>query len=211
MAGGIELCAGLILENFLNEQYKRLDIRSKYVLDIGANIGDTALYFALNGAKKVYALEPYPYSCGYARKNVKLNDFGGNIEVLNEGCGGKKRTVTVPKSFKNLRSSVLKSFKIGVPVKIDTIDGLTERYGLDGAVLKVDTEGAEYDIILNASNTALRRFDQIIIEYHFGYLNLKRKLEKAGFYVKHSMPMFIQDKQISSYGQLRGTIYAKLK
>ena len=45
---------GMIEENFVNEQYKNLDVKDKDVVDIGANIGDTAIYFALKGAKHVY-------------------------------------------------------------------------------------------------------------------------------------------------------------
>ena len=52
----------LINENFIKEQYKWLDVEGKNVVDVGANIGDTAIYFALKGAKHVYAFEPYPYS-----------------------------------------------------------------------------------------------------------------------------------------------------
>jgi len=36
------------------------------------NIGDSAIYFALNGAKRIIGLEPYPYAFSYAEKNIKL-------------------------------------------------------------------------------------------------------------------------------------------
>ena len=45
-------------------------------------------------------------------------------------------------------------------------------------------------MILNASDEALKAFDQIIIEYHYGYRNLVKRLEQAGFKVKHSLPKY---------------------
>ena len=60
---------GLISENLVYEQYKILDVSNKDVVDVGAALGDTAIYFALKGAKHVYAFEPYPYSYNIAKKN----------------------------------------------------------------------------------------------------------------------------------------------
>jgi len=50
------------------------------------------------------------------------------------------------------------------------------------AILKMDCEGCEYDII-SASDDVLRRFSHIYLEYHYGYENLKERLEKCGFNV----------------------------
>jgi len=35
-------------------------LRGRDVIDVGANAGDTALYFVLHGARKVIAVEPLP-------------------------------------------------------------------------------------------------------------------------------------------------------
>jgi hypothetical protein len=37
-------------EQFIDEQYKWLNVKGKEVVDIGANIGDSAIYFAVNTA-----------------------------------------------------------------------------------------------------------------------------------------------------------------
>jgi len=41
--------------------YDWLDVKGKRVLDVGASIGDTAVYFAVKGASEVVAFEPYPF------------------------------------------------------------------------------------------------------------------------------------------------------
>jgi FkbM family methyltransferase len=35
-------------------------LKGRDVIDVGASVGDTALYFILNGARKVIAVEPLP-------------------------------------------------------------------------------------------------------------------------------------------------------
>ena len=49
-----------IYDTFIREDYKFLNVKDKNVLDIGAFIGDSPIYFILKGAKKVYAIEPHP-------------------------------------------------------------------------------------------------------------------------------------------------------
>ena len=61
----------VILENFVENQYDWLDAKDKKVVDIGANIGDTAVYFSkVKKAKEVIAFEPYPYSYNTAKKTL---------------------------------------------------------------------------------------------------------------------------------------------
>jgi methyltransferase, FkbM family len=139
----------MIEENFCNEQYASLNIEGKDVVDIGANIGDSAIYFALKGAKHVYAFEPYPYSYNLAKRNVELNNLNNKITMLNEGCG-KSRFVNIRDETKNYGGTDLKSFKNGKKIKILSLDGIVEKFKLRNATLKIDCEGCEYATILNA-------------------------------------------------------------
>ena len=52
----------------------------------------------------------------------------------------------------------------------------------------MDCEECEYDVILSAPTTVLRRFSHIQTEYHKGYRNLGSKLEKSGYSVKTTRP-----------------------
>lgn len=75
-----------LLETFNWEDYK-LDVKEREVVDIGANIGDTAIYFSVKGAKHVYAYELQPafYKC--ALENIKLNNLENNITIINAAIG----------------------------------------------------------------------------------------------------------------------------
>ena len=159
----------------IDRQYKWLDVKNRDVVDIGANIGDTAIYFALKGAKHVYAFEPYPYSYNIAKKNIRLNHLEDKITLLNEGCG-KSGSIAIKEDYKNTVGTDLKNFKEGKKIRIESLDEIIKRFNLKHAVLKVDCEGCEYDLILNASDEALHAFDQIIMEYHYGYRNLVKRL-----------------------------------
>jgi len=197
---------GNINENFVEEQFKWLDVKGKDVVDVGANIGDTAIYFALKGAKRVYAFEPYPYSYNIAIKNIKLNHLEDKITLLNEGCG-RSGFVTIKEDYKNTGGTDLKNFKEGNKIRIESLDEIVKKFNLKHAALKIDCEGCEYDLILNASDDALKAFDQIIMEYHYGYRNLVKRLKQAGFKVKYSKPEYIHNTEAEDSNMYVGFIH----
>jgi len=199
---------GIINENFVEEQFKWLNVKGKDVVDVGANIGDTAIYFALKGAKHVYAFEPYPYSYNIAKKNIKLNHLEDRITLLNEGCG-RSGFVTIKEDYENTGGTDLKNFKEGKKIRIVSLDEIVKRFNLKHAALKVDCEGCEYDLILNASDEALNAFDQIIIEYHYGYKNLVKRLRRAGFEVKYSWPKYSNNIEAENSNMYSGFIFCR--
>ncbi len=48
-----------IIRIFKEKKWDFLNVQDKSVLDIGAFVGDSSIYFILKGAKKVYAIEPH--------------------------------------------------------------------------------------------------------------------------------------------------------
>jgi FkbM family methyltransferase len=199
---------GLINENFTEGQYKWLDVKGKDVVDVGANIGDSAIYFALRGAKHVYAFEPYPYSYNIAKKNIKLNHLEDRITLLNEGCG-RSRFVTIKEDYNNTGSTDLKSFKEGKKIRIESLDEIVKKFNLKHAALKIDCEGCEYALILNTSDKTLHAFDQIIMEYHYGYRNLVKRLRQAGFKVKYSLPKYNHNIEAEDSNMYAGFIFCR--
>ncbi|MGC8622128.1 MAG: FkbM family methyltransferase [Caldisphaera sp.] len=196
---------GTIKENFIDEQFKDLNVSGYTVVDVGANVCDSAIYFALKGARHVYAFEPYPYSYNLAKKNIRLNNLKDRVTLLNEGCG-KDGFITIDPSFKNTAGSRLIQFKDGKSVKVTSLNSIVNRYKIKNSILKIDCEGCEYELVLNATVDALRRFDRIMIEYHYGYKNLEKKLLEAKFNVKHTKPKLFKD--ASREVRLLGMIYA---
>ncbi|MEM3846323.1 MAG: FkbM family methyltransferase [Candidatus Parvarchaeota archaeon] len=61
------------LSVYSQEAYGFLRPKGKTVVDIGASIGDSAIYFVLNGADRVIAYEPFPKLYYFASSNIKAN------------------------------------------------------------------------------------------------------------------------------------------
>ena len=147
---------GMIKEQFIEEQYKWLDVKGEDVIDIGANIGDSAIYFTFKGAKHVYAFEPYPYSYNVANKNVNLNKLQNKITLVNQGCGGKESIIKIDNEYKNVGGTDLKLFRGGKKIKITTLNEVIKNFNIKyPAILKIDCEGCEYDIFIRAQNSDL--------------------------------------------------------
>ncbi|MDE1845869.1 MAG: FkbM family methyltransferase [Candidatus Micrarchaeota archaeon] len=153
------------LKNIMNEifviqPYMDLDVKDKVVIDIGASIGDTAIYFALNGARHVYAIEPANSDrLKWIRKNAEQNGVAGKITVVK----GMYNKVSL--------ADLIKKYKLG-----------------SNLVLKMDCEGGEYGLLKETGST-LSKFSQIDIEYHYGYRNLLEHLGK-GFELEHTVPFY---------------------
>ncbi|MDE1869308.1 MAG: FkbM family methyltransferase [Candidatus Micrarchaeota archaeon] len=175
-----------IVDQFAKEEYKSLSVKGRDVLDVGASIGDSSMYFALNGARHVYAFEPYPHPFSVARKNISANRLSAKITVINEGLG-KPGFVRLAHEENTVGMPVTES-KSGKRTRINSLKDIADRYDLKDAALKIDCEGCEYPIILDADENTLRRFSSIMIEYHYGYANLASKLKSAGFSVEQTKP-----------------------
>lgn len=198
---------GTIKENFVDEQFKRLICKNMDVVDIGANVGDTAVYFALKGAKHVYAFEPYPYSYKLAIENIRINRLNDKITIRNIGIGKKRDKITIDPNFKNTAGTKLKTFAAGKPVNVITLGSVVSNYKIMNAILKMDCEGCEYGAVLNSDNEILQKFTRIMIEYHYGYKNLEKKLKEAGFVVEHTNPILAYNNHAETKMTL-GMIYA---
>ena len=160
---------------------------SQYVIDIGANIGDTAIYFALNGAKKVISFEPYPATFVLAEKNIGMSEFKEKIQIINAGYG-KDRKIKIDTSFiPDTGSDIIESSK-GTDIEIYSLETIMKKYNINSGVLKMDCEGCEYHL-LNEKNETLRNFSKIQIEYHYGYEKLVEKLKESGFETKFTTPI----------------------
>jgi hypothetical protein len=155
-----------IIETFFLRVYSSLFVKDKVVVDIGAAIGDTAIYFALKGAKQVISVDVDPIIIGYAKQNVALNHLEDKVILINAACGGGFNRPKVHPSI--------------------TLSEIVEKYQIPyGSALKVDCEGGEYDIIVESEGEAIKHFSDIIMEYHLGPREMPKILEKLGFVVDY--------------------------
>ena len=179
---------GDIFGIFMDGEYDRLDVAGKTVIDVGANIGDSAIYFICRGASRVIAIEPFPRNYETAMKNILANNLRDKITLLLAGCAGVSANIMVDANNRS-PTNQLTEVKHGIKVQLRTLQEIMDENNVrEKAILKMDCEGYEYDIILSATKETLQKFQQIQIEYHYGYKNLKKKLDECGFKVEVTRP-----------------------
>lgn len=179
--------AGMIQYFFHDDPYGFLKPEGKDIIDIGASIGDSAIYFSAKGATHVYAFEPYSFTYGLAKRNIQLNKLNQKITLVNAAGAGRHGRARVDR-FTTSPTATLKNSSTGRRIEMLTLEDISKRYKIKKAGLKIDCEGWEYDIIMNSSAETLQKFGRIMIEYHYGYKNIEGKLKNAGFSVSHSHP-----------------------
>jgi len=162
-----------ILEIFGRGEYASLDVKDKVIIDIGAYIGDSAIYFALKGAKRVIAVEPHPGAFAEMLENINLNTMGNMIIPVNAGLASRSGKVCVENVDNN--NTLVTYHGPGVcinAVPAVTLGELISRFGVDpgNAVLKMDCEGCEFDVIFN-DYEHIRMFKELIFEYHSYIVN----------------------------------------
>ncbi|MEK7149437.1 MAG: FkbM family methyltransferase [Patescibacteria group bacterium] len=205
-----------ILEIFATDPYKNfmkiVDPMGKSIVDIGAAFGDTAVYFMLNGAKKVYAFEAFPGFSRLAEENIRENSFANSCEVVPMAVGGVSGEMIINPDLGDMFGANLKPSLTGEKVPIITLQQIVEKFNIKDGYLKIDTEGYEYEIIQNTPVDVLRRFSDILIEYHYGFEGIEPYLKKAGFTISHTGPTRIYMPQLdgeSAKNMFTGHILAK--
>jgi len=177
-----------IYTSFFSDIWLQSKMKEKTVIDIGAWIGDTSISFAVHGAQKIIALEPLLENYNLAKKNVEDNNLSQKITVLLAACGKKNEFIHINPTVESSIQADLKMNSNGIKIPMITLEKLVSEYNIKNGILKMNCEGCEYDTILNTKNEILRKFEYIVIEYHYGYKNIKRKLMDAGFKIELKEP-----------------------
>ncbi|MFP3319628.1 MAG: FkbM family methyltransferase [Acidilobus sp.] len=140
-------------------------LRDRDVIDVGANTGETALYFLLNGARRVIAIEPLPNVAKCAEENVRLSGATDKVKVLNAALSNGP--VSVPCDYDVSSSAFFSTLKGSGPCKVPgvTLSDLLNMVD-DPYLLKMDCEGCEAEAILGPERGRLRAFEHIILETH---------------------------------------------
>lgn len=170
-SGPRDSAAFLFLEVFANGCYRRglPDGLSGTVVDLGANIGA----FTLDMTRRlpgitVHAYEPDPDAFALLRDNVEANSLTQRVHAWNEAVAGAAGTLTLWRGDGSIASSAhLRGSARGErrDVPAVTLKTVVDRCAGRIAVLKIDCEGAEADI-LEAADGELDLIDRIVAEYH---------------------------------------------
>jgi len=141
------------------------------VIDIGAHIGYYTLLFSKyvgpNGY--VFSFEPLPGNYALLQKNILLNNLQ-NVHPLNQAVFLRTQeiVITVPDEQPNPGSGSMYTEKGAKQYHVDAVslDDYCEKSAIRPDLLKMDVEGAEYDVLMGAVNTIDRYRPKLLIELH---------------------------------------------
>lgn len=171
------------------------------VLDIGANAGAYTLLFAtwVGDRGRVFAFEPVPDICNGLRTHVTLNGFDKRVTVVQAAVAATVGTAPFAVHPSGGASSLaLASVESGTQVRVttETVDTVCKSHALLPAVLKIDVEGAELDVLKGARNTLALPGLQVFIEFHpaawrragISRADIEREIDDQGFTVEPLLP-----------------------
>jgi len=181
-----------VSKKMLKEFLKDFDInKNDVVLDIGAHIGIFSI-FAAKKAKngKIYSFEPLKNNYILLKKNLKINGIK-NVIPINKAVSNKtsKKMINISNSNTGSSSFVLDEHSGSIIVQTTSLQKIISDHKLTKInFLKMDVEGAEYEILSNCTKNVLKKIDKISMEVHPLDKNnnektLKIFLEKNGFKV----------------------------
>jgi FkbM family methyltransferase len=162
------------------------------VVDIGANLGAFALYAARCGAKTVLAYEPNGAAFRCLQRNVEANGLSGTVQpqqLAVSAIAGQNVKIPFAPSVYNRIAAEDESGELET-VRTTSLAEILARDAAQGVdLLKLDCEGAEYDILFGAAPSDMRRIREIRMEYHSGRdTELKAHLLNAGFKITFFRP-----------------------
>jgi FkbM family methyltransferase len=161
-----------IFQTFFDNEYAKLNVQGKIVGDVGASLGDTAIYFAKKGAKKVYSYEPQKKQYDLMVENIALNNLEHMIYPYNVAVQAKPGQVYITNVEEWSGASKTSYSEEG---KGSWIDAVTLSPEIE--VLKMDCEGCEFDV-LNNIELKKTNIQEIILEYHNNLDKLETIIQK---------------------------------
>lgn len=191
----------VIDEIFVDKMYRSVEsiipTLASPILDIGAHIGLFSIYAsALNSKVKIIALEPEPTNFELMKENLKANHCQNitakNLALIPEDNSEKEIKLFLSDDSHNhttlppnpLNKSLLDKY---ITVPATNLTKLIEKNKI--SLLKIDIEGAEYNIIKSFDKSIFKTIQYIALEYHeFGNkrrADLENIIRQNGFSVEH--------------------------
>mgnify|MGYP001583782647 CR=1 FL=1 len=161
-----EIISQQATEIFFHEHYKP-DKKGKVCLDIGANIGLASLYLK-DYAEEIHAIEP-SYEC-YQCLVENTKDYNIKTYPIAIGTANEKRKLfgkedEPPQTFYN---NIFNNYTYNIDVESLTIDRFMDENNINHVdIMKIDVEGAEYEIFMSPGfEKVADKIDFIIGEAH---------------------------------------------
>ena len=152
-------------------EYNKAAIGPVAIIDAGANVGYTTLFFLSNIPNaRVFGIEPDLENFKYYRENIALNDFTEQVIFYNNALSERENaSYRLSDSFRDGKDWARSTIESGYgEIKGVTISEIVKNNQLDRiSILKIDIEGAERFIFNSKNDLSFLIITQIIaIEIH---------------------------------------------
>ncbi len=163
------------------------------VIDIGGHLGFFSLYAAsLNSKVPIFCYEPHEGNFALLKEHLRLNRIK-NVKAKRLAVANHQGQSTLLVSKEHLNHSIVHAIEdTNETQAVDciTLEKIIDRHRLGQVdLLKMDCEGAEFQILMDSKKCVLDKVSSIFLEYHDwvpsgDHHKLKAYLEKMGFKVK---------------------------
>jgi len=198
---------GIITTVALADQYEvdKLSFSDNaVVIDIGAHIGIFTVYISKK-AGTIFSYEPLPENFGLLQENVFLNSIENKTRLFNCAVAGTKKTMKLYHSKENTGAhSFSGSGNRYTEVPCISLQEVFDTNKIQRCeFLKIDAEGAEYEMLYSLPKNYFTRVQRIYLEYHAlapkksgeCSAELKKFLEENGYTVTIKQPMLFARRQ----------------
>ena len=189
--------------NFDSIDFKDGDV----VIDIGGNIGTVSIYLAKKYPfLKIYAFEPVKQNYENFLKNIELNNINKDIiKVFNLAITKDRRDVILTSPFYNSgASNIYDNYSNGIVLNNDisiksiTFDDIFANNNISKCkLLKIDCEGAEYEILYSANVENLKNCEYMRAEFHGKKYKQKDLYNHCNKFIKNIDVMYNSDDNIN--------------
>lgn len=177
----------------LNEYDEKLYFQdsNEIIIDIGAHIGLFTL-FVKQFSKNIKILCFEPYIENFKMLNQNLNDNNiENVSIFKNIVSNKNQIISLFINTDNAANNIYQESENFCSVESIKLEKIFEENNINTCdLLKLDCEGAEYEILLNLDSKYYKKINKIIMECHntitdFRSFNqLKRLLIKENFQIR---------------------------
>ncbi len=189
-------------EVFIDKFYdKELTSQKPLIVDVGGNQGYFSLrYRQLYPQAVIYTFEPDPTNFDRLNRNVKESP-SGHIHAFMMGMGNETRTEKLFLHPTNLGGHSIVQETDNQPFEEIRIIGIEEAFETyqwkQVDLLKLDCEGAEFEIIMALNETLAKKIQTIVYEPTpklYASETTNAHLKKLGFEISEGMGVFIANR-----------------